>query len=233
MIHLRTGAMVVALIMAAFCALASGADGGVPPFNRNGTIHEDWRVTLLPRQKLPATRFVIVERAGIIALEIRAEGSFGNLVHTFSPGVFAGTLSWRWSVERFAKGSNLRKKSGDDSALKVCALFDLSIDRVPFFDRQILKRARGRTGEPLPAATVCYVWDRTHAPGPPFSNPYSKRLRYIVLRSGPATDSWSAESRDLANDFLAAFGEESRFAIPIREGRPGGDGEAYSSGGVR
>ena len=88
------------------------------------------------------------------------------------------------------------------------------MDRVPFFDRQILKRARGQAGEPVPAATVCYVWDRLPAPGSPFPNPYSRRLRYIVLRSGLATESWSAESRDLAMDFLAAFGEESRFVVP-------------------
>lgn len=210
----RTAAMVFALVAAASGAHASGSEGGLSPLNRNGTIHEDWRVMLLPGQRLPATRFAIVERAGMTALELRAERSFGNLVHSFPPGASAGTLSWRWSVECFAKGSNLRKKSGDDNAVKVCALFDLPIGRIPFFDRHILKRARGQTGEPLPAATVCYVWDPSRAAGSPFPNPYSKRLRYIVLRSGHATESWSAESRDLAADFLAAFGEESRFGVP-------------------
>jgi hypothetical protein len=195
-------------------ALASGPEGPLAPFDRNGTIHQAWQVTLLPGQKLPPTRFAIVERAGMTALEVRAERSFGNLVHTFSPGASPGILSWRWSVGRFANGSNLRKKSGDDNAVKVCALFDLPLNRIPFLERLLLKRARARAGEPLPGATICYVWDPSQAPGPPFPNPYSKRLRYIVLRSGVATDPWSEESRDLARDFLAAFGEESRFVVP-------------------
>jgi hypothetical protein len=210
----RAAALAIALFAAVSGSLASGVAGDVTPFDRNGTLHENWQVRLLPGQKLPQTRFAIVERAEMTALEIRAERSFGDLVHRFAPGAAAGTLSWQWSVERFAEGSNLRKKSGDDNALKVCALFDLPLERIPFLDRQILKRARSRAKESLPGATVCYVWDRVQPPGLPFPNPYSKRLRYIVLRSGPATQPWTAESRNLAMDFQAAFGEESRFVVP-------------------
>jgi len=36
----------------------------------------------------------------------------------------------------------------------------------------------------------------------------------MVLRSGHATEPWNGESRDLATDFLAAFGAESRNVVP-------------------
>lgn len=198
-----------ALLPAAACAqlLAPLAGPG-------GRIHEAWREAKLPQQKFPATRYAIETLDGRPALRMDAEGSYGNLVHELRTEAQGLTLSWRWRVDRFADDADLRNKQGDDNAAKVCVFFDLPLERVPFIERQLLRLARSKTGEDLPAATVCYVWDRQVAAGSAVPNPYSRRMRYLVLRSAE-TGRWHEERRDVAADFLRLFADEAGSAPAV------------------
>ena len=99
---------------------------------------------------------------------------------------------------------------GDDSAVKVCALYDLPIAAVPFWQRQKLRLARLLSGEALPAASVCYAWDAGLAAESAVVNPYTARVRTLVVRGqGSALEQWTSEQRDLRADFLRLFGDES------------------------
>lgn len=122
--------------------------------------------------------------------------------------------------------ADLRAKSGDDAAVKVCMSFDLPADRVPFVERQLLRLARARTGQDLPAATLCWVWAGAEAKGALVPNPYTRRLRSIVLRNASdALGSWMEESRDVAADFVRAFGDESAELPPVTAVIVAGDGD--------
>jgi hypothetical protein len=47
-------------------------------------------------------------------------------------------------------------------------------------------------------------------------NAYSRRVRYIVLRSAAdAADTWMDERRDVAADFALAFGDEAPQPPPV------------------
>lgn len=167
-----------------------------------------WQFIGLPHQRAPATRFGVVEVDGRHALRIEAESSYGNLVHPLHQSADALTLSWTWRVDAFAEGTDLHRRDGDDNAVKVCVLFELPMARVPFVERQLLRLARAASGQPLPAATVCYVWDAQLEPGTVLPSPFTRRLRYLVLRGGGAPV-WRSERRDVAADFLRLFGDES------------------------
>ena len=102
------------------------------------------------------------------------------------------------------------------AALKVCAMFDLALERVPFVERQLLRLARSRSGEPLPAATLCYVWDRTLPAFTELDNAHTRRVRFVVLQGAAApTGQWRRERRDLAADFLRVFGDEADRLPPL------------------
>ncbi len=164
-----------------------------------------WRVVGLPRQAMPLTRFEVVDLDGRRVLRIESSASYGNLVHAVQAQ--PGTLSWSWRVDRPATGADLQRKEADDAALKVCAMFDLPLDALPFWERQKMRMARGLAGEPLPAATLCYVAEPSLAPGAVLPNVYTGRLRWIGL--GSVVGRWQHESRDLRADFLRAFGHEA------------------------
>ncbi len=195
-----------------------------------------WVAAPLPAQKLPPTRFEPVQVDGDTALRIRASGSYGNLVHAMSPpAVPAGRLRWRWRLDAAIDGADLRTKAGDDAALKVCALFDMPLDRVPFVERQLLRVARSVSGQELPAATVCYVWAPLASPGAVIPNAHSRRMRWIVLQGqGSGTGAWREESRDLAADFLRAFGDETTAVPPLAAVLVGADADntGGSGGGI-
>jgi len=118
-----------------------------------------WVSAPLPAQKLPPTRFDLREVDGRPAWRVESPASYGNLVHAVQgAGTQARTIAWRWRLDRAIERADLLTKAGDDAALKVCALFDMPAERVPFVERQLLRVARAASGQALPAATLCYVW---------------------------------------------------------------------------
>ncbi|NUZ07237.1 DUF3047 domain-containing protein [Piscinibacter koreensis] len=175
-----------------------------------------WHVAGLPNQTKPFTRFALAELDGRRALRVEAVRSFGNLVHPLAAEVTHAHLSWQWRVDQLVDGADLRTRAGDDASLKVCVSFDLALERVPFIERQLLRYARARSREPIPAATICYVWDTGLAPGTQLDNAYTRRIRTVVLESGDAhRREWLSERRDIVADFIRLFGDESREVPPL------------------
>lgn len=188
----------------------SAAAPGEPP--------APWRVVSVFKGKKPLTRFEITEVDGNKVLRVEAEKSYGTLVHALPPESPApGTLlRWRWRLDEPLLSADLRRKSGDDSPLKVCALFDMPMDQLGFMDRQLLRIGRSISGEDLPSATLCYVWDHALPPGTLLRNAFTAGLRMMVLDSGEKNlRQWITHERDIHADFLRAFGTESPTVPPL------------------
>jgi hypothetical protein len=222
------------LALLAGCGSAA-AEGLLAPLDGPGTAPPPpWREVLLPKQTLPKTRFDIVDIDGTRALRIDSPGSYGNLVHELAiPAAGVPMLSWRWRLDRAIDGADLRHKAGDDAALKVCVLFEHALERVPFVERQQLRLARFLSGEPLPAATLCYVWSPLLTAGSVLPNAYTRRLRWWVLQGqGSPLGEWRSESRDLRADFLRAFGDEATELPRISAVLVGADADSRGGHGL-
>ena len=175
-----------------------------------------WHIVGLPRQTKPFTQFSVVDLDGRRAVRIEADASYGNLVHPLDSPPAAGHLAWQWRVEQPLASADLRQRSGDDTAVKVCVFFDEPMDKLSFADRQLIKLARSRSADAVPTATLCYVWDGQLPVGTALDNAFTRRLRYIVLETGSAKlDRWVGERRDLRADFLRAFGAECETVPPV------------------
>ena len=183
-----------------------------------GPVAPPWRVVGLPGQKMPLTRFAIVRDGETPVLRMQADASYGNLVFD-ADGIrlpASAVLRWRWQLERAPSGADLRRKDGDDAPLKVCALFDMPLQGMSFGEQTRMRLARAVSGEALPSATLCYVWDAKLPTGSALQNVYSARVRYLVVSHGPArTGQWVAVERNLASDFMAAFGHETAVLPPL------------------
>ena len=207
--------------------LAGVATGALalPPL-QEGT---GWQVVGLPKQTLPTTRFGFTAQDGQPALRIEANGSYGNLVHELAPGDPGANgrwLQWRWKLDTPLAAADLRTKAGDDAALKVCALFDLPLEALGLVERAKMRMARAVSGQWLPAATLCYVFDPSLPAGTLLPNAHSPRLRWIVARgSGSPPGAWQAERHDLQADFLRAFGDEASVVPPLKAIALGADAD--------
>jgi hypothetical protein len=192
-----------------------------------------WGFVGLPGQTKPKTRFSIVEVDGRKAVRIEAQESYGNIVH---PMQFSGpkaTLSWQWKIETPVPAPDLRTRQGDDTSVKVCVFFDMPLDLVPFVERQLQKIAQSKTTDPIPNATVCYVWDPTLPAGTELDNAFTRRMRYIVLESGnDKVGKWMPEKRNVMADFTKLFGGESPKVPPIMGIAIGADADNTKSRSV-
>ncbi|MGO4391913.1 DUF3047 domain-containing protein [Variovorax sp. M-6] len=209
-------ALAALLWMAAPDARADGKPLLTPFSSATGTeAPAPWHFTTLPN-KTP-TRFEVEQLDGQRVLKVDADGSYGNLVHPTRVELNSqATLAWRWRVEAFVEGADLRTRSGDDGAAKVCVFFDFPADRLSVGERTRLALARRATGEAVPTETLCYVWDNKEAKGNEFDNAFTKRIRMVVLESGasPKPASWIAERRNLLTDYKRAFGNEAGDILP-------------------
>lgn len=226
------GTLLAALATLGTLAVAPATAQVLAPLAGTGdTLPAAWQFRGLPQQQLARTAYSVVRQDGAAVLRIDARASYGNLVHTLPAGSSAQRLAWRWRVEQPNPQADLRTKAGDDNAVKLCLLFDLPLDAVPFVERQLLRLARSRSAELLPAATLCYTWDARLPAGTLLDNPYSRRVRSIVLRGAEtAPGRWQAEARDVAADFLRAFGDEARTLPPLLAVAVAGD--ADNTGGT-
>ena len=201
------------------CVTASAFAQSLSPLvPTDGAVPSTWRFVGFPKSRadIPHTRFELADVQGERALKVSTRASYGTWVHDL-PKVPAGRLQWRWRLDQpltADKGgqgvADILSKAGDDAALKVCVMLNHPLDRVPFVESTVLRIARSVSGEDLPAATLCYVWDSTYPAGLQGANPYSQRVRFITLQGlGAPLGQWQTESRDVGADFARLFADES------------------------
>jgi hypothetical protein len=190
------------------------------PFSKGTgeSVPSPWHLAGLPLGKTPLTRIDVVTLDGERVLRLASDQSYGTALHPL-PAVVPGpgsTLRWRWRLDQTLPPADLTRREADDSPLKVCALFDMALDKLGVVERNVLRLARSLSAENIPAATLCYVWDHTLPVGTQLPNPFTQRLRYIVLDSGDKqVGRWVTHERDIAADFLRAFGHETDVMPPL------------------
>jgi hypothetical protein len=175
----------------------------------------DWVAAGLPDARVSRGSFTAIALDGEPALRLQTANSYGMLLHEWRTPQ-AGWLQWQWRLDEALTQADVRQRSADDAALKVCAMFDQPLGDMPLRESLALRLARAASAQALPSATVCYLWDSKYPAGSAGSNVYSGRVRYIVLQgAGAPMARWMTHKRDLAQDFMQLFGHESAQVPPL------------------
>jgi hypothetical protein len=156
------------------------------------------------------TRYSLVADAGTVVLRADAEASASGIVRELSvdPRTHP-VVEWRWKVMRLVERGDLYAKAGDDYSARVYVTFDVDSATLPPGDRMRLAMARLVHGDKVPAAALCYVWDRKAARDTIVANAYTDRVRMIVAESGPGrVGQWVAIRRNVREDYRRAFDSE-------------------------
>lgn len=155
------------------------------------------------------TQFTFQKQEDQTVLLAEADSAYGTVVHPFSKPVALKTLSWEWQMLTQPARANLQTKAGDDAGAKMCAFIQVDEGKLGLGTRLALAAARTVSGERLPAATLCYVWGSPGEKiGQVFDNPYTDRVKNIVIRDSATSTELIAENRDLQADARKAFGKE-------------------------
>jgi hypothetical protein len=214
--RLSCGAVAAALLAALLvpAVLFAATALGLAPFSSAPTdaLPAPWRVVGFPTGNKPITKFDITRLDADKVLRIASDKSYGWALHELPPQPLAPhtVLSWRWRLDQPLLLANLKQREGDDVALKICALFEMPLDKLSLLDAAALRMSRSMSAEKVPAATLCYVWDHLLPAGTEMPNIFSKRLRFVVMESGERQlRQWIPHERDLQADFARAFGHET------------------------
>jgi hypothetical protein len=197
----------LALPMGAFAqpALVTAFSQGTPGM----ALPSGWTPLTFPKVARQ-TRYALVRDGDTVVVRAEADASASGLVFRMAvPVADARVLRWRWKVDRLPPGADASKKLADDSPARVYVTFQHDPTKLGPIDRLLYEAARTIYGEAPPHASLMYVWDAAGPAGRSFWNPYTSRVRTIVVEGGRGRlGQWLDYERDVLADYRAAFGEE-------------------------
>jgi hypothetical protein len=166
-----------------------------------------WEKMVLPGKLRTAYK---VERQNPgYALKAQAESSASMLrqrVH-IAPDQL-GRLSFDWRVAQLIPGADMMQRESEDSPVRLILVFEGDRQQFSPKNAMLSELTQSLTGDPLPYATLMYVWCNQCPPESVIVNPRTDRIRKLAVESGPGrVGQWLSYQRNIRADFEKAFGE--------------------------
>jgi hypothetical protein len=170
--------------------------------------HAGWQHWPLPGKQ--ATNYKSVLYGERAALEVRASSSASLMRRPLNlAAADLGAIRFSWKVPVLLPQADLAQRDKADAVVRVVLTFEGDRSRLAARDHMLSELALLMTGEPLPYATLMYVWCPTREPGSVIVNPRTDRIRKLVVESGTARlNQWLDYERDIRADYRRVFGEE-------------------------
>ncbi len=187
---------VVALESSPWAVASSGTAGPAP-----------WQHQLFPGKRPNDYRYTRLD--GRDTMVVRADASVSMLRHTMRvEPADLGRLDFSWKVPALIAAADMRDRDLDDSPVRIVLAFEGDRSKFSTKDAMLSELAHALTGEPMPYATLMYVWCNYVPPGTVLHNSRTSRIRKLVIESGPGQlGQWQDYARDVRADFERAYGE--------------------------
>jgi hypothetical protein len=102
----------------------------------------------------------------------------------------------------------MAERDSEDSPVRLILAFEGDRSQFSAKNAMLSDLTEALTGEPLPYATLMYVWCNRRPVDSIILNPRTDRVRKLVVESGPVhIQQWRRYQRDIRADFEKAFGE--------------------------
>jgi hypothetical protein len=156
------------------------------------------------------TRYATVRDGETFVMKAEANASASGLIHPVDADPRrTALLRWRWKVENLLRKADVTRKQGDDYPARIYVVFAYDPDRASLAQRIKYEAARLIYGEYPPHSGLNYIWESKAPLGTVVPNPFTDRVRMIVVDSGPArVGQWVEHERNIDQDYRKAFGEE-------------------------
>lgn len=191
-----------------------------------------WSALTLPRRN--STEYTLIEATDTSrAIKANSRNSASGLVYQIDidPAEFP-IVEWSWMVTHIVENGNYATKDGDDYAARIYITFDYNKSKLSFADRIKYTALKTFTRFPIPLRAINYIWANKAEPGTIAPNAYTNWVYMIAVESGDGnTQKWQTASRNIWEDYKAAFGEEppkiNGIAIMSDTDNTGGLAEAF------
>ncbi|MBI5557410.1 MAG: DUF3047 domain-containing protein [Deltaproteobacteria bacterium] len=170
-------------------------DGWDPLYFQNIPVHTDYK---------------LVDDNGLIVIQAVSKASSSGLTRkiTVNPLEYP-ILSWSWKVGGIYEKGDVTRKEGDDYPARLYITFSYDPARVGLWERARFETIKLFYGEYPPINALNYIWTSNGPSGLITPNPYTDRVKMIVIESGAEKlNQWVFEQRDIAADYRKAFGQD-------------------------
>lgn len=217
-------------VLSALSACSATAPSPEPPIPVAHAF-QGWEHLPLPGKAPTAYSSVRLDERDALEVQAKSSASLMRRKLDLAPQDLK-PLHFSWKVPALMPAADLARREVADSVVRVLLSFDGDRSRLSARDHMLSELALLMTGEPLPYATLMYVWCPQRAPGSVIVNPRTDRIRKLVVESGPARlNQWLDYERDVRADYLKVFGEEpgrlTSIAIMTDSDNTGSDARAW------
>lgn len=174
-----------------------------------------WKHQEFPGKRANRYRYARVD--GRDAVLVSAASSISMLrkqVHI--PAAELSRVRFSWKLPRLIDDADLSDRDRADAPVRIVLAFEGDRSKFSQRDAMLSELAHALTGEPMPYATLMYVWDTQAAPGTVLTSKRTSRIRKLVMESGARNlNQWLDYERDVRADFEKAFGEAPGALVSI------------------
>lgn len=166
-----------------------------------------WTPVLLPAKL--RTAFQLEKHDQRIAVQADAQSSASMLRQKLNvPPDQLGRLQFQWQIDSLIAQADMGDRDSEDSPVRLILAFEGDRSRFSAKNAMLSDLTEALTGEPLPYATLMYVWCNRRPVESVIVNPRTDRVRKLVMESGAAhIKQWRQYERNVRADFEKAFGE--------------------------
>ena len=167
-----------------------------------------WLHFKLPGKKPSHFDYAFIDNRSAIAANAQSSASMLRQVMKVQPADL-GNIKFSWKLPELIQYADMSLREFDDSPVRVILAFEG--DRTIFSAKNSMlsELAQLLTGEPMPYATLMYVWCNECEPEKVILNPHTDRIRKLPLESGTEKlNRWMNYERNVRADFVKTFGEE-------------------------
>jgi len=173
------------------------------------TLPPDWKPLTFKKIEKHTT-YTLVKDSDTVAIKAVAEASASGLTREIkiNPKEYP-ILQWRWKVNNILKKGDVRTKEGDDYPARIYITFEYDPSKLSFFERVQYETVKILYGQYPPFGAINYIWESKAPVGTIVPNPYTDRVKMIVVESGLAkVNQWVNEERNVYEDYNKVFGDE-------------------------
>jgi hypothetical protein len=170
---------------------------------------DNWKPLTFPN--IPRHSIYEIRKDGENSILVaRAENSASGIICNRVFNIYkTPVIKWRWKVSNTFKAGDEKKKSGDDYALRVYAVFKYDPQKAGVFERAQYNTLKLIYGEFPPQSSINYIWANKKYPERILPNPFTSKTQMILLQRGSErAGQWIEERVNALEDYRKAFGKE-------------------------
>lgn len=185
----------------------------VQPFSANrpgAELPHGWRPWIITRAKEPTRYDLVVDPAlQTVVLHAVADRAATGLKQLLDVDPLQRpVIAWQWRVVDLIAEADATDRHSDDSPVRLLLFFDGDKSSLPAREQTLMETARMLTGQPIPFATMMYVWANRQPPGTVIQHAVLGQLKMVVAGTGgDRLGQWKPFERNYVEDYQRAFGQ--------------------------